>query len=323
MKILILGAAGMIGRKLAHALQADNQLSASSDTLILHDVVMPAAAQGQMACMTLSGDLSDPAQAEALAALRPDVIFHLASIVSGEAERNFDLGWQVNMNGGWQLMDALRHHHEDSQASYRPKVIFASSIAIFGPPFPQAIEDDFLAAPQTSYGTQKAMMELLIADYARKGFIEGLSIRLPTICVRPGKPNAAASSFFSGIIREPLNGQEAILPVPVSVRHWHASPRSAVGFMIQAALVDEVKLEGRRALNMPGVSCTVEEQIEALREAAGEAVISLIKPRPDDEIMSIVRSWPQNFNPLRANALGFTAETDFSQIIQIYQEDDL
>ena len=323
MKILILGAAGMIGRKLAQALQAENQLSTSSDTLILHDVVMPVPVQGQMDCTTLSGDLSDPAQTEALAALRPDIIFHLASIVSGKAERDFDLGWQVNMKGGWHFIEALRRHHDDSQSAYRPKVIFASSIAIFGPPFPEAIDDEFLAAPQTSYGTQKAMMELLIADYARKGFIDGLSIRLPTICVRPGKPNAAASSFFSGIIREPLNGRQAILPVPISVRHWHASPRSAVGFMIQAALLDEAKLAGRRALNMPGVSCTVEEQIEALRAAAGEAAVSLIKPRPDDAIMSIVKSWPQNFNPLRAKALGFAAEADFSEIIQIYQQDDL
>ena len=322
MKILILGAAGMIGRKLARALQGENRLCTSSDRLILHDVVMPASVQGQMECTTLSGNLSYPAQAEALAALRPDVIFHLASIVSGEAERDFDLGWQVNMKGGWQFIEALRRHHDESKGAYRPKVIFASSIAIFGPPFPQAIEDDFLAAPQTSYGAQKAIMELLIADYARKGFIDGVSIRLPTICVRPGKPNAAASGFFSGIIREPLNGLEAILPVPPSVRHWHASPRSAIGFMIQAALLDEAKLEGRRALNMPGVSCTVEEQIEALRDAAGEGAVRLIQSQPDEQILSIVKSWPQNFNPQRARELGFVAEKDFSEIIEIYRQDD-
>ena len=322
MNIMILGAVGMIGRKLAVALQSDNQLSSSSDKIILHDVVMPDIVPGHMACETLSGDLSDPAQADRLADMRPDIVFHLASIVSGDAERDFDKGWQVNMRGGWHLIDALRARHDESDCSYRAKVIFASSIAIFGPPYPEAIDDEFLAAPQTSYGTQKVMMEYLIADYARKGFIDGLSIRLPTICVRPGKPNAAASSFFSGIIREPLNGEQAILPVPVSVRHWHASPRSAVGFLIQSALLDESHLAGRRALNMPGVSCTVEEQIEALRDAAGEAVIALIKPQPDEQIMAIVKSWPQNFNPARATALGFTAESNFSDIIRIYKEDD-
>ena len=227
------------------------------------------------------------------------------------------------MRGGWALLEALRAQHEQSGGSYRPKVIFASSIAVFGPPFPEAINDEFLCAPQTSYGAQKACIEMLVADYARKGFIDGMSIRFPTICVRPGKPNLAASGFFSGIIREPLNGVEAILPVDPSVRHWHASPRSAAHFLVHAAGLDESALGTRRALNMPGLSCTVEEQVEALREVAGDKAVSLIKPQPDEHIKNIVAGWPRNFDPQRALSLGFSAETSFKEIIEVYIADDL
>ncbi len=323
MNILILGAAGMIGRKLIDRLIADRTLLTSEDTLYLHDVIQPQSPSGHAKAVLLDGDISAPEQATKLAGLKADVIFHLASIVSGEAEVDFDKGWSINMRGGWNLLEALRSEHEASGASYRPKVIFASSSAVFGPPFPDAIEDDFLAAPQTSYGAQKACVEMLVSDYARKGFIEGLSIRFPTICVRPGKPNAAASGFFSGIIREPLNGVEAILPVDPSVRHWHASPRSAAAFLVQAAQLSEADLQGRRSLNMPGVSCTVEEQIEALRQIAGEDMVKLIKPVPNPDIIKIVDGWPRNFNPERAIRLGFTAEKDFTEIIKVYMEDDM
>lgn len=323
MNILVLGAAGMIGRKLINKLISDNTLLTSNDTLYLHDVVPPQQPSAHPRTILLDGDISDPAQATKLAEIKADVIFHLASIVSGEAEMDFDKGWSINMRGGWNLLEALRAQHHASDGRYRPKVIFASSIAVFGPPFPDAIEDDFLAAPQTSYGAQKACVEMLVSDYARKGFIEGLSIRFPTICVRPGKPNLAASGFFSGIIREPLNGQEAILPVSSSVRHWHASPRSAAAFLVQAAELGEADLKGRRSLNMPGVSCTVEEQIEALRHIAGEDAVKLIKPVANPDIIKIVDGWPRNFNPQRALELGFTAEKDFTEIIKVYMEDDL
>ena len=227
MKILILGGAGMIGRKLTEKLIADRELLTADDTLYLHDVVTPQAPEGHDNVVLLSGDITSAEQTDQLAGLQADIVFHLASIVSGEAEEKFDKGWSINMRGGWALLEALRAQHEQSGGSYRPKVIFASSIAVFGPPFPEAINDEFLCAPQTSYGAQKACIEMLVADYARKGFIDGMSIRFPTICVRPGKPNLAASGFFSGIIREPLNGVEAILPVDPSVRHWHASPATS------------------------------------------------------------------------------------------------
>ncbi len=235
--------------------------------MILYDVVEPAVPPAPFAVRTMTGNMADPGEAERLASLKADLVFHLASIVSGEAERDFDKGWELNTRATWAYLEALRHHHQASGGLYRPRLIFTSSIAVFGPPFPDAIGDDFLCAPQTSYGAQKAIIELLVADYSRKGFLDGFSIRLPTICVRPGKANLAASSFFSGIIREPLNGHEAVLPVPDTVRHWHASPRSAARFLTHAATLDTARLEGRRSLTMPGVSCTVAEQIEALRKS--------------------------------------------------------
>ena len=197
------------------------------------------------------------------------------------------------------------------------------SLVYFGSPFPNKITDDFLTAPRTSYGSQKACCELMLNDFIRKGFCEGLAIRLPTICVRPGKPNLAASSFFSGIIREPLNGLKANLPVSTDVRHWHASPRSAVRFLRHAENLNRNSLTFNGALNMPGLSCTVEQQIEALRSIAGNQVVKLIEPNPDEKIIEIVKGWPQNFDTKIALDLGFYAEDSFEDIIQIYIEDDL
>ena len=246
-------------------------------------------------------DLAAPYVAPKLAAARADVIFLLASIVSGEAEADFEKGYGVNLDGGRALFEAIRHEHVLSGQAYRPRLVFTSSIAVFGAPVPDVIDDDFLSAPLTSYGTQKAMCELLLGDYSRRGFFDGVGLRLPTICVRPGTPNRAASGFFSGIIREPLSGKEAVLPVDDSVRHWHASPRSAVGFLLHAADLDTARLGARRTLNLPGVSVTVGEQIEALRQAAGDKVVALIRRQPDDAIARIVSGWPRNFNPHERN----------------------
>jgi nucleoside-diphosphate-sugar epimerase len=202
-------------------------------------------------------------------------------------------------------------------------VVFTSSIAVFGAPFPDAIDDEFLNAPLTSYGTQKAIGELLLSDYSRRGFFDGIGIRLPTVCVRPGKPNKAASGFFSGIIREPLAGQEAVLPVSESVRHWFASPRAAVGFLVHAAQLDTTKLATRRNLSMPGVSATVGDEIEALRRVAGDQAAKLIRREPDPLIERIVSGWPQNFDASRALALGFRADSSFEEIIRIHLQDEL
>ncbi|MCB1424233.1 MAG: SDR family oxidoreductase [Zhengella sp.] len=323
MNFLIIGGAGMVGQKLARAIAAGGLAGTSVTGMVLHDIVAAKPVEAGFPVTVETGNFADAGECGRLAAARPDIVFHLAAIVSGDAEQNFRKGWDINARGSWHLLEALRAEHEASAGSYRPRVVFTSSIAVFGPPFPAKIGDDFLCAPQTSYGAQKAMTELLVADYARKGIIDGLSIRLPTICVRPGKPNLAASSFFSGIIREPLNGQEAILPVDDDVRHWHASPRSAAGFLIHAATLDTNLLEGRRSLNMPGVSCTVAEQIEALRMVAGDAPVALIRRQPDETIRRIVAGWPRDFDPARAIALGFRAESSFEDIIRIYVEDDL
>jgi D-erythronate 2-dehydrogenase len=206
---------------------------------------------------------------------------------------------------------------------YKPRVVFTSSIAVFGAPFPDPIPDDFHLTPLTSYGTQKAIGELLLADYTRKGFFDGIGIRLPTICVRPGKPNKAASGFFSNIIREPLAGHEAVLPVSESVRHTHASPRSAVGFLIHAATIDGETVGPRRNLSMPGVAVTVGEQIEALRKVAGEKVVARIRREPDPFVSKIVEGWSRGFDATRAQALGFKAEKSFDDIIHAHIEDEL
>ncbi len=320
-RVLILGGGGMVGQKLATRLQSEGLGNDASPDITLFDMAFPP--EGVTGVTTKTGNITDPATIGVLAAARFDVIFHLAAIVSGEAETNFEKGWAVNMMSMWHLLEALRAEHEASGGEWAPRLVFTSSIAVFGAPFPEKIGDEFLNAPQTSYGAQKAVCELMVTDFSRKGYIDGVSLRLPTICVRPGKPNLAASSFFSGIIREPLNGVEAILPVPDTVRHWHASPRSAAGFLTHAATLDTDLLEGRRALSLPGISCTVAEQIEALRRAAGQKTVDLIRAEPDPAIMKIVAGWPRNFDPQRAINLGFKAESSFDEIIDVYIKEDL
>jgi len=322
MHILIIGAAGMIGGKLTARLIADGRLGGSDvERLTLVDIVEPRRPQTGIAFTTEAADLSAPDVPARLVAGRPDVIFHLAAVVSGEAEADFDKGYRINLDGTRGLFEAIRQ--EGLKAPYRPRVVFTSSIAVFGAPFPEAIGDEFLSTPLTSYGTQKAIGELLLSDYSRRGFFDGIGIRLPTICIRPGTPNKAASGFFSNILREPLAGKEAVLPVSEDVRHWHASPRAATGFLIHAATMDLGALGGRRNLNMPGLAATVAEQIDALRRVAGEGAVRLIRREPDPVIERIVAGWPRNFAPTRAPALGFRAETSFDEIIRVHVEDEL
>jgi nucleoside-diphosphate-sugar epimerase len=323
MNILIIGGAGMVGRKLAERLARDGALGGKAiSALTLYDVVEPAAPAGaKVPVRTLTGDLPASGEAEKLVADRPDVVFHLAAIVSGEAELDFDKGYRINMDGTRFLLEAVR------QAGYGagqgPRVVFTSSIAVFGAPFPEAIGDEFFHTPLTSYGTQKSIGELLVSDYTRKGFLDGVSIRLPTICVRPGAPNKAASGFFSNIIREPLAGKEAVLPVADSVMHWHASPRAAVEFLRHAAILDTAAMGPRRALTMPGLAVTVAEQIEALRKVAGDKVVARIRREPDPFVEKIVAGWPRRFDAKRALALGFKPDASFEEIVRIHIEDEL
>lgn len=319
MKVLILGGAGMVGRKLAERLAKDGELGGKAiSAMTLYDVVAPTAPAGAAFPVALeTGDLPAEGETDRLIASKPDVVFHLAAIVSGEAELDFEKGYRINLDGTRNLYESVR------KAQYAPRLVFTSSIAVFGAPFPEAIPDDYHLTPLTSYGTQKAIGELLLADYTRKGIFDGVGIRLPTICVRPGKPNKAASGFFSNIIREPLIGQGAVLPVSDDVRHWHASPRSAVNFLIRAATIDGERIGPRRNLAMPGISVTVGEQIEALRRVAGDEAVNLIRREPDDLIVSVVAGWPRNFDTRRALDLGFEADASFDDIIRVHIEDEL
>jgi nucleoside-diphosphate-sugar epimerase len=320
--ILILGAAGMVGRKLTEKLLADGRLGQREITrMTLQDVVAPMKpANAAIPISVVTSDFADPATAAPLLTHRPEVIFHLAAIVSGEAEADFDKGYRINLDGTRFLIDAIRA----VGSGYKPRLVFTSSIAVFGAPFPDKIGDEFFHTPLTSYGTQKSICEMLIADYSRRGFLDGIGIRLPTICVRPGKPNKAASGFFSNIIREPLAGHEAVLPVSEDVRHWHASPRSAVGFLLHAGTMDLAAMGARLNLSMPGMSVTVGEQIAALERVAGKSVVARIKRETDPVITGIVSGWPGDFTTDRALKLGFTtAEKTFDDIIRIHIEDEL
>ena len=322
MKVLIIGAAGMIGRRLVSHIQATGQLGGNEVSgLCLVDVVAPDFDDSAIPTASRQADLAAPGVAEGIAAVRADLIIHMAAIPSGGAEADFEGGYRSNLEGSLRLLQAI--YEEGKAAPYCPRLLFSSTIAVFGAPFPDRIDDTFLAAPLTSYGAQKAATELLLSDLSRRGVVDALSLRLPTICVRPGKPNAAASGFFSNILREPLVGQEAVLPVSDDVRHWFASPRSAVGFMDHAAGLDLKEVGPRRALNMPGLSATIAEEIAALERIAGKRAVGLIRREPDARIAEIVAGWPRDFDTRRALDLGFRAEASFDEIIRAHVEDEL
>jgi nucleoside-diphosphate-sugar epimerase len=323
MRILIIGAAGMVGRKLTERLVRDGLLGGRAiSAMVLADTTRGAdllAADATGPVEIVAGDLTDPGVAASLIASRPDLIVNLAAVVSGEAESDLEKGYRVNLDAMRHLLEAIRL----AGSGYAPRLVFSSSIAVFGPPMPDVIADDHPTTPATSYGTQKAIVELLLTDYTRRGLVDGIAIRLPTICVRPGAPNLAASGFFSNIIREPLHGRPAILPVATDVRHWFASPRAAVGFLIHAATMDASALGRRRSLTMPGLSATVGDEIEALRRVAGDDAVALIRSEPDPTIAGIVDGWPRGFDARRALELGFAAETDFEEIVRVYVEDEM
>lgn len=321
MHVLVLGAAGMLGRKLTQAISERRQISGVPvSKLTLVDVVSVDEPTFIGTVEVKVADLTKPNAARELLADRPQVIFHLAAIVSGEAEASFEKGYSVNLDGTRNLFEAIRQH---SPEGYCPKIVFASSIVVFGAPLPDVISDDQVLTPQNSYGTQKAIGELLLADYSRRGFLDGIGIRLPTIAIRPGKPNQAASGFFSSILREPLIGLEARLPVAEGVRHWFASPRAAIGFLLHAAELDTTSIEGGRSLTMPGVDATVGDEIAALRRIAGDKAVALIRREFDPDIALMIAGWPRAFTPKRALALGFKAESSIDDIIIAHIEDEL
>jgi len=328
MKVAIVGANGVIGRKLAGWLDKTGRLAGKSIAeLRLADALPVEPAEIDRVPVTaMTGDVAEDDFSDRLVAGRPEVIFHLAATVMGQAESDFPAGYRINFDTTRGLLDAARRVGE----GYCPRVVYASSTAVYGTPYPEVISEDFFHTPQSSYGTQKAMSELLLADYSRRGFVDGVGIRLPTICVRPGISTFGSSGFFSNIVREPLAGREAVLPVPDGVRHWFASPRAAVAYLVHAAAIDGARLGDRRSLTMPGVSATVGEEIDALRRVAGEGVVKRIRREPDAAMTAIAAGLPQRFSTHRADALGFRAdglglgpETSFEDIIRTHIDDDL
>jgi nucleoside-diphosphate-sugar epimerase len=317
MKILITGGGGFLGFKLAKALLARGKLgdrTISSITLL--DGAFPPAAARESRFKAVTGDVSD---AKTIASVCPpdtDAVFHLAAVVSGAAEADFDLGMRVNLKGMQLLLEQMR------KCAQPPRVVYTSSVAAFGGSLPPVLDDATIANPQTSYGAQKVIGEYLVTDYSRKGYIDGRSLRLPTIVVRAGKPNAAASSFASGIIREPLNGVISECPVAPGTGVWLLSPRRVVEAFIHAWELPPETWGTQRWLNLPGITASVAQMVEALRRVAGEAVAQRVVFEADARIQAIVKTWPVNFRTPRALAMGFKPDSDVDSVIRDYLADE-
>ncbi|HEV7367970.1 D-erythronate dehydrogenase [Arenibaculum sp.] len=317
---MITGAAGFLGRKLTASLTADPDAGGRVEELILVDQVPqdaePAPGGGPRRVL-VAGDLDAAAELVAREDAPVDAIIHLAAVVSAGAEADFDLGYRVNLDGTRALLEACR------RLAAPPRFVFASSVAVFGGEMPPVIRDDTVPCPQSSYGTQKLIGELLVADYARKGMVRGLSVRLPTIAVRPGRPNKAASTFVSSIIREPLQGEAAVCPVPPETAMWILSPRRAVQGLRHVLALARADHAGPRTINLPGLTVTVGEMVEALRRVGGDAAVERIRFERDPAIERIVTSWPSRFDPALGRRLGFGADPDLDAIIAAFVADDL
>lgn len=310
MQIIITGGGGFLGQKLARALLHS---SLPFSELLLVDIqAPPALADPRVRC--LQADLTAPGVAESLISERTAVVYHLAAIVSSHAEQDFDLGWQVNLDTTRSLLEACRHA--------RPGIrfVFTSSLAVYGGPLPELVNDGTALTPTSSYGAQKAMGELLVNGYSRKGYVDGLALRLPTICVRPGKPNRAASSFVSSIIREPLQGEITVCPVSPELRLWLSSPATVVANFLLAATLPR---GDNRSINLPGISVTVGEMLTALTQAGGQAARDRVQFAADPAIERIVASWPGRIDNQRASALGFMADRTFADIIDSFITHDM
>ena len=322
MRVVITGGAGFLGSRLAGAILERGMLADSRGDarpvreLVLVDIVPPAA-HADVRVRAIQGALDDRALVGAVITPDTDSIFHLAAVVSGQAEADFDIGMRVNLDATRNLLERAR------ACNAPPKFVFASSLAVFGGRLPDPVPDDAPVTPQSSYGTQKAIGELLVNDMSRKGFIDGRSLRLPTIVVRPGKPNRAASSFASGIIREPLSGVEAICPVAPTTRMWVQSPRAVVDNLLVGHDASAGELPAFRAINVPGMCVAVGDMVSALRSVAGEAVAARVQWQYDPAIDRIVSTWPASFIAQAGRALGMRADDDFEGVVRTYIAHDL
>jgi nucleoside-diphosphate-sugar epimerase len=318
MRIVITGGCGFLGRRVAIRLLQQGCALGPVDELVLFDNAAPALALPEDKRLTLvTGDIADRDTVSRLVAPGTDAVFHLAAIVSGEAEANTDLGYRVNLDGTRAVLDACR------ALGTCPRLVFASSLAVYGGALPPAVGDDTALTPQTSYGTQKAQGELLVNDYSRKGFVDGRALRLPTVVVRPGRPNRAASTFASSMIREPLAGQDAVCPVAPDTVMALASPRRIVEGLVHAIGLDGAAFGASRSLQLPGFSVSVGEMAAALRRAGGDNAHARIRWQPDPAIQQIVSGWPRALLTPRAEALGFGRDNGIDEVVAAFIEDDL
>jgi nucleoside-diphosphate-sugar epimerase len=319
MHVLITGGAGFLGLQLARlllkrgTLEIDGKPVAIEDLTLLDVVAPPPLDDARVRVVT--GDLSDPAVLAQAIDARTGAVFHLAAVVSGQAEADFELGMRINLDAARALLETCR------ALGHRPRVVFTSSVAVYGGTLPAVVQDGTALNPQSSYGTQKAIGELLLSDYSRRGFVDGRVLRLPTISVRPGKPNAAASSFASGIIREPLAGEAANCPVSPETPLWLLSPRGAIAALVRGMEIDGADFGERRTVNLPGLSVTPKQMVAALRRVAGDTVADRVGWEREARIENIVGTWPAAWNTERALALGFQTDADFDAVIRAYMED--
>lgn len=326
MEILITGGAGFLGARLARQLLKRNTLCGADGQqqtlrrITLLDVVpaqVPAAGFDDPRIHVVTGDIAGPEVIARCLTPATQSVFHLAAVVSGQAEADFDLGMRINLDATRRLLDRARANGN------RPRIVFTSSVAVFGGDMPPRVLDSTSVTPQSSYGTQKAIGELLINDYSRKGFIDGRVLRMPTVSIRPGVPNKAASSFASGIMREPLNGIDAVCPVAPETPMWLVSPRMAINHLIHGHEIDGARMAFTRTVNVPGLSISVKDMVAALEQVAGSAVANRIQWQPDPAIMRIVNSWPGDFLTARAEQLGFQREVGFADVIRAHIDDEL
>jgi len=321
MKVLVTGAAGFLGRRLIRALLARGELTGPAGTAVAIEQidafdVVPLTGIDDKRVRPVTGDITDRAQIERLIDANTHAVFHLAAIVSGQAEQEFDLGMSINFDATRMLLERIRA--VGSQARF----VMTSSVAVFGGTLPATVPDTQVWAPQSSYGTQKAMADLLLADYSRRGYVDGRSLRMPTVVVRPGKPNRAASSFASGIIREPVNGVEAVCPVAPETILWLMSPDRAIDNLLHGYELPKDKLSHGRVINMPGLSVSVQDMLASLRRIAGDEVANRVRVERDPAIERIVNSWPGNFSADYARSLGFVFDADFDSVVRAFIKDN-